>query len=133
MSLSRTIVNFWLDTALLVTFLTYSWTQFVVRFVFPPASAAEGWTLWGRPLDHWNEFSFWVLCLLILEVLVHIMLHWSWVCGVVSSKFLHRKGRQRKWSDGEATLLGVGMLAAVLVLLGVTLGWAILSAQGPLR
>ncbi|MBC8350386.1 MAG: hypothetical protein H8E66_00260 [Planctomycetes bacterium] len=114
------------------TFLLHAWLQFVIRFVFPPASSAAGWSLWGMSLDSFAEFSFWVMCLLALEVLVHIMLHWSWVCGVVSRKILRRKGQNRKWGDGEATLIGVGLLAFVLVLLGSTLGWAILSAHGPM-
>lgn len=95
--MSRTLLNFWLDTTLLALFLAWFWLGFVVRFVFPPGTLAEGWLLWGLTFDQWFEFEFWAACLFALAVLLHIMLHWTWVCGVITSRLIRRH-------DGAASM-----------------------------
>lgn len=130
--MSRTLLNFWLDTTLLVLFLSWLWLAFVVRFVFPPGTLAEGWTLWGLTFDQWFEFEFWALCLFALAVLVHIMLHWTWICGVITSRLLRRRdGTKRQWSDGERTLFGVGLMVVLFNVLGLAFAAAMLMVQRP--
>ena len=53
--ISRTDVNFVLDAALLAVFTVLMGVSAVVRFVFPRASAATGWRLWGHSLDDWCD------------------------------------------------------------------------------
>ncbi len=130
--MQRTLINFWLDVMLLVLFLTGFWTTFVVRFVFPPGTQAEGWHLWGRTYDQWADAQFIISCLFAGAVLVHVMLHWSWVCGVVTSRLLRKKdGKRRKWDDGIRTIYGVGLLVVLLNILGLAFAAAVLTVQGP--
>lgn len=127
-----TIINFWLDAALAVQFLAALWTAFVTRFVFPPPTSAAGWTLWGFTYNQWSELTFVLLCGFGLGVLVHVMLHWSWVCGVAASKLLAwKRGPRRALEDGERTLLGVGLVVVILNVLGGALAYATLTVQGP--
>ena len=131
-SISWTIINFWLDAALGVVFLAGLWTAFITRFVFPPATAAEGWRLWGYNYNQWSDLTFVLTCLLGGGIVVHVMLHWSWVCGVVTGRLLpHRAGKRRSWNDGERTLIGVGMIVLVLGVLGVGFACAMLTVQAP--
>lgn len=125
--LSRTIVNFWLDCLLLVLFLTLSWSSVVLQFVFPPGVQADGWYLWGRDYGWWRQLQFGVLCALALAVLVHVMLHWSWVCGVVSSRVAGTKSRD----DGSRTLWGVGLLILVINVVGLAVAVAALTIERP--
>ena len=106
--LSRTTINFWLDTLLLLLFLILSWVAVVTRFIFPPGPDAAGWKLWGWNYDHWCGLQFAMLCLLGLAILVHVMLHWTWVCGVVANWRGQKKDTGR--DDGSRTLWGVGLL-----------------------
>ncbi len=130
--MSRTIINFWLDLTLLVTFSATAWLTAVLRFVFPPATATAGWTLWGATYEQWFAIQFWAVCLLALLVIIHVMLHWTWVCGVVVSRMLpDRDGKKRQLSDGVRTLYGVGLLVAVLHILGIALFVAGLAIQSP--
>ncbi|MGE0605842.1 MAG: hypothetical protein AB7O62_01860, partial [Pirellulales bacterium] len=64
--LSRTVINFWLDTGLLLVVVALAFESAVLRFVFPRATAAAGWTLWGGNYDDWSRFQFGTLCLLLL-------------------------------------------------------------------
>jgi hypothetical protein len=131
--MSRTIINFWLDCLLLLVFLLLVWISVVLRFVFPSPLASEGWTLWGWTYLQWSVLQFNVLCALVLGVLLHVMLHWSWVCGVVSTRLLRRRqGKKRKPDDGVWTLYGVGLMIVILNVMGLAIAAAALMIRNPI-
>ena len=94
--LSRTVFNFLLDSMLLVVTSVLLFTGAVLRFVFPAPTAAAGWTLWGQGYDAWANFQFMLLAVIALAILLHVMMHWSWVCGVVVTKLLRRSARSER-------------------------------------
>jgi hypothetical protein len=110
--MSRTLINFCLDATLLAITLGVIWTTCVLRFVFPPASRAGGWTLWRVDYDGWSNVQAGLLGVIALAILVHIMLHWNWVCSVIATRLLRRGG---KVDDGIQTLYGVGTLIAFVL------------------
>ncbi len=127
--MSRTVVNFLLDTVLLVAFVLLVWCSVVVRFVFPPGPSATGWKLWGYDFDQWAGLQFSLVGALFVGIVVHVMLHWSWVCGVFASRLSSdRKGRV---DEGLQTIYGVGLLIAVLATIGIGVGAAVLSVRPP--
>ncbi|REJ64844.1 MAG: DUF4405 domain-containing protein [Planctomycetota bacterium] len=132
--LSRTAVNFLLDTFLLLNFVTLLFTTVVVRFIFPLGAAAEGWRLWGLNLGGWLELQFATLAVMTAAVLLHVMLHWNWICGVVTSRLgggqKHKKPVKDR--DGIRTIYGVGLLIMILNVLGVALAIAALMIRSPL-
>ncbi len=87
---SKTLLNFWLDTFLLLNFVTLLYVATVVRFVFPAGTVADDWTLWGFSFDAWSDLQFVLLGILAMGITVHVMLHWPWVCGVLASRLLPR-------------------------------------------
>lgn len=106
----KTLINFWLDTTLLVLFVLQGWMLTVVQVVFPRGSGDQ-WTIWGATALDWLDRLFATFCVFSVGVLLHVMLHWSWVCGTVSTRILGRKARK---DDGTQTLLGVGLLVVLL-------------------
>ena len=127
---SRTMVNFWLDCSLLILFLLLTWFSLILRYVFPPGTQAEGWFLWGRDYQFWCDLQFASLAALALAVLVHVMLHWSWICGVVATR-IRRTGGAAARDDGNRTLWGVGLLIAIIHLIGLGFACALLSVHAP--
>jgi len=113
--MSKTIFNFWLDTLLMVLFLSLAAVSAITQFVFPPPANANGWLLWGATYGHWLSIQFGILCALGLGILLHVMMHWSWVCGVISTKFSRSKQRM---DDGIQTIVGVGLLIVLLHIVG---------------
>jgi len=121
-------VNLLLDAALLVVFTALCFAAVVVRFVFPPGPAAAGWTLWGLDYDAWGGIQFGLVAALAVGILVHVMLHWSWVCNVIASRMAGRGGRV---DDGLQTIYGVGLLIGLLLAVGTALAVAVLTVRGP--
>jgi len=113
---------------LLVLFMAVCFAAVVVRFVFPPGPAAGGWTLWGHDYDAWGGIQFALVAILAGGILVHVMLHWSWVCNVIASRVA---GRGSRVDDGLQTIYGVGLLIGLLVSVGAALAVAVLTVKGP--
>ena len=84
--MSRSVFNFLLDTVLLIAFFVFVWSAVIVRFVFPPGPDAKGWLLWGLDYDQWATIQFAMVAMLALGILLHVMLHWSWVCGILAAR-----------------------------------------------
>ncbi len=114
--LSWTIINFWLDAMLLVNFVVLQWISAILQFVFPAGVDASGWKLWGADVVDWQNYQFVTLCVLSVGILVHVSLHWSWICGVINQKLFQRTIIK---TNGIDTLIGVGVVAAILHLLGI--------------
>jgi hypothetical protein len=127
--MSRTVVNFVLDTILLTIVVTLLFISAVLRFVFPAPTIARGWRLWGHGYDAWANFQFMLLMVVALAVLLHVMLHWSWVCGVIVTKLLRNGERKQKPDEGVQTLWGVGMLIVVVTILGFFVALANLTIE----
>lgn len=128
--MTRAVWNLILDVTLLVAFLLLCWTSLVLRFVFPPGSASAGWLLWGGNYDAWYNFHFGTLAVIALAILLHIMLHWNWVCGILAARVLRKKGAG-KVDDGTQTIWGVVLLIAIFGVLGVALTAAQFSISAP--
>lgn len=129
--MSRTVMNFVLDSVLLLIVLALLFTTAVLRFVFPAPTAAAGWTLWNRGYDAWANLQFVLMAIVALAVLLHVMLHWSWVCGVFVTKLLRGRNAKGKVDDGSQTIWGVGMLIVILTILGLLVAAADLMVKGP--
>ena len=131
--ISTTIINFWLDAFLLVAFLLLCWVSVIVRYVFPVAANSKGWLLWGLSYLAWTDLQFALLCLFAVSVLVHVMLHWTWICGVIENWIRKRRGAttSKAKDSGARTIWGVGLLIVILNMLGFGVAIASLSIQGP--
>lgn len=126
--ISRTIVNFWLDSALLAVLVALGATAVIVQFIFPPGVAARGWTLWGLTYGQWTSIQFAELSVLGIGVLVHVMLHWTWVCSVITRRILRMKELP---DDGIRTIYGVGFLILLLLVSGAVVAAAMLTIRSP--
>lgn len=128
--MTKTDVNYWLDGLLLLLFCLLCWVSVVVRFVFPPGPEALGWRLWGWDYDQWASLQFVLLCILASAIVLHVMLHWSWVCGVTANKFGKRAAATR--DNASRTIWGVGLLIVIFNALGLAVAVAALTIESPL-
>ena len=122
-----TLINFWLDLILLILFLIQAWMFSVLNLVFPRGASA-GWKIWGANALDWSEALFVVFCVFSLGILLHVMLHWGWVCGVATTRFLKRKSRK---DDGYQTVVGVAVLILLIHLLVLGILIALVNLIAP--
>lgn len=127
--LSWSEINLALDTLLLATFVALCAVSVIVRFVFPPGPGAKGWWLWGLDYDAWAGIQFGLLAVFTVGVLVHVMLHWSWVCNVLATRLSSSK--KARVDEGLQTIYGVGLLIVLLNVIGITVAAAWLTIRGP--
>ena len=125
--MTRTLINFILDTALLLTFCALIFSSVIMRFVFPPGPDSKGWHLWNLGYDQWAGVQFAAVAVLALGILVHVMLHWSWVCGVVATRL--GRDKKAKLDEGTQTIYGVGLLILIFNVLGVAIAIAALTIR----
>lgn len=125
---SMTIVNFWLDASLMLVLVALGIVSVIIQFVFPPGISAKGWTLWSLDHTQWTSLQFGLLSVLAVGALVHVMLHWTWVCGVISRRIL---GSNELPDDGIRTVYGVGLLIILLMTSAIAVGIATLTIEMP--
>ncbi len=125
---SKSVVNFWLDMILAAVFVALCSVAAVLQFAFPAASLAAGWTLWGMTYEDVAAVQFGVLCVLAAGIILHVMLHWTWVCGMLTRG---KPEASLRTDDGIRTIVGVGVLIALLHVIGGVLLAAMLSIHQP--
>ncbi len=129
--MSRANINFLVDCLLLLLLLALLWTSLVLRSLFPVPSEAAGWTIWGMDYDAWTRIQFGCMIALALAVGVHLILHWTWICGFVAGKLSRLLGRRVTVSESYRTIYGVIMLMSILTLLIALLVAASMSTRSP--
>jgi len=105
-----TVINFWLDALLLVLFMIQAWMFAVLHVVFPRGAGPE-WTIWGATRLDWSEALFATFCVFAIVIVIHVMFHWAWICGVVATRLFRTRARR---DDGSHTLIGVGLLVLLI-------------------
>lgn len=93
-------------------FLVLAWMLIVIRYVFP--RGVRVWTIWGGAVEDWQDALFGVFCIFSLGIVLHVMLHWDWICATVATRLLGRKAER---DDGTQTLIGVGVLVVAIHLI----------------
>jgi len=129
--LSRTDVNFWLDFVLLLLFLAVCTLSVILEFIFPIGPRADGRLLWGGDYAQWSRICFALLATMAAAVVLHVMLHWTWVCGVVASRLGAKKSGGTQHDDPSRTLWGVGLLIVVINVVGLIVAVAALTIEAP--
>ena len=116
----KTVINFWLDAALLVLFLVLAWEMAILRLAFPKG-AGDRWRLLNHTAADWQDLAFNTFCVFSPGIVLHVMLHWSWIVATIQTRLLNRKATR---DDGSHTMIGVGVLFVLIHLLAGGILWA---------
>ena len=116
----KTLINFWLDSALLILFLVIAWELAVLRFAFPKG-ASERWRLLGHTASDWQDLAFNTFCVFAAGIILHVMLHWQWIVSTIQTRLLHQKATK---DDGSHTMIGVIILFVFIHLVAGGILWA---------
>ncbi|UCD30218.1 MAG: DUF4405 domain-containing protein [Planctomycetota bacterium] len=121
----RSTLNFLVDLVSLLVMMGMIATGLVIRFILPPGTGGlhrhgpgqgRQLLLWGMGRHDWGDIHFWLATILGILLLVHLILHWSWVCVIV------RRLLSAKKTDGTSghsqNLYGAGFVIGLIVIFG---------------
>jgi len=118
----RNMLNFVIDTLALLVMLAMVGTGLVIRYLLPPGSGGrgdgQGLELWNLGRHDWGDIHFWLAMCLIGLAVVHVALHWSWVCGMVRRCVPAGVETTDKPSGRTQNLWGLVFLFAIVLLVG---------------
>ena len=116
----RTTVNFIVDLAAWVAMILLAATGLIVRYALPAGSGGRGGgshlLLWGFGRHDWGALHFWVSIALGALIVLHIVLHWSWVCATTRRHLPSLARWSSSTSKSVQNLCGVGLLCAATLL-----------------
>jgi hypothetical protein len=119
MLMRRSTLNFVIDAASLLVMVGMVATGLVVRFVLPLGtggrhSRGPGKALWGMGRHDWGDVHFWLAVATGLVLLVHVALHWAWVCGTVQ-RLVRPRSPAMSADRTSGSAYGIALLLALLV------------------
>ena len=118
--LRRSILNFLVDILTLLAIFVMIATGLAIRFVLPPGTGGRhgegGLLLWGLGRHDWGDVHFWTSVSLGVLLVIHVALHWSWVCLMVHRLLGGTEAGQL--GAGRRNAYGIGFLLAVVLIFG---------------
>ncbi|MGQ9650064.1 MAG: DUF4405 domain-containing protein [Phycisphaerae bacterium] len=115
--LRRSSLNFLVDSLALLAIFVMIATGLVIRFALPPGTGGRhgkgGLELWGLGRHDWGDVHFWTSVVLGVLLIVHVALHWSWVCMTVKRMLGGTESDQPR--AGRCNACGIVFLLAVLL------------------
>lgn len=121
--MQRLWLNYVVDLLTLLALLAIAGTGLIMRFALPPGSGHVGNVLWGLGRHDWGSVHFWLTVGTAGILVLHVILHWSWVC-TVSNRLLHPRRRVAPPSPSARRAAGVVFLALIA---GVVVGFTYLA------
>ena len=97
--MKRVTLNFIVDLVSFVVFLCLAFTGFIIKFILPPGTGGRGRQLheglgrehiktFGSMSRHeWGDIHFYLAVVFAVLIVVHIILHWSWIKNYFKSLF----------------------------------------------
>ena len=87
--MKRNTWNFVIDVLTLVAFGGLAWIGFLIHYVLPPGhgqgGGGRGLLLWGWNRHDFGRLHFYLAMGMLLLVMVHLWLHWAWVCNTIAN------------------------------------------------
>ena len=112
--MSRNVLNFIVDGLLLLATLALTATGGLMWLILPPGSGHSGQALWGLNRHGWGEVHLYLAIAAIALGLLHVILHWQWVCRTVTQ--MATGSAERTPHKGGRTVYGVLTVIVVAAL-----------------
>ncbi|MBN1652299.1 MAG: DUF4405 domain-containing protein [Deltaproteobacteria bacterium] len=114
----RTEINFWIDLISLFVMLGLATTGGLLYFVLPPGTGHTHF-LFGLGRHDIGRIHFYLAVAGIILLVLHVYLHWTWICCFIGKAFGNAVPSQKK-----RTTWGLVTLCGTIVLLVGGIYWA---------
>ena len=96
----RSTTNFILALVLFLNLLALAFTGYVMKYILPPGTGGVGRILhggsgrginvkelWSMTRHEWGSIHFYLAVMFVVLMIIHIILHWTWIKCYVKSVF----------------------------------------------
>lgn len=111
--MKRNTLNFVIDLVSGLVMLGMIGTGLVIRFVLPPGSGRSR-ILWALGRHEWGGVHFWLAVAAGALLLLHVALHWQWVC-VTLVRIVRPRGEAQGASTSRMARNAAGAVTVVLL------------------
>lgn len=123
--MSRNWLNFVVDLVTALAALNLVFTGLLIYLVMPPGSGHGRLTLLGADRHTWGDVHFWTAVVVLGLVVLHVALHWQWVCTMACR--IAPGGRRGSPNARRRQIAGAMAVLAVVAIVGGAL-WAASAA-----
>jgi hypothetical protein len=124
----RTTLNYVLDGLTAALTLTLVCTGVMMRYALPPGTG-HSLLLWGLSRHQWGDVHFYVAAAFAVVIILHVALHWQWVCVMTRQSLAPRS--QARLSGRTRAIAGAVAMAALALAIG-GLAWVSTGATRPI-
>ncbi len=79
--MKRNTMNYWIDLFTFIVLFEKIWTGLLGHYVLPPGQGRGHYLeLWGLNRHEYGVIHFYLAIAMIVLVVIHVWLHWSWIC-----------------------------------------------------
>ena len=118
--MKRNTLNFVLDIVSLLNLLFLMVSGYVMTYTLPPREGSNVYrSLWGMDRHDWGDWHFWAAVLFVVLMVLHVALHWEWVCLTVGRMFRRGGG-----SPAARNVYGGAFFLAIAAILVGFVWWA---------
>lgn len=122
--MKRNTVNFYIDLASFLVLFALLVTGLLIHYVLPPCGSCSGdvssesreLRLWGYGRHDFGRVHFYLALATASLVIVHICLHWSWVCATCCN-LLGLKGISPQREERYGIVLLLILIVVIIALL----------------
>jgi hypothetical protein len=113
----KNTLNFAVDVITLLVMLTMVATGLVMKYALPPGSGGKGLMLWTLTRHEWGDVHFWLSVAIAALLVLHVLLHWAWVCGTIRRLmgFSQPVGTVRRIRENALAALSLAALCGLVV------------------
>jgi hypothetical protein len=122
--MSKLKLNLVVDLLAYLAMVGLTATGLMMAYVLPPGSVGGGCalTLLGRSRHQWGTIHFYLAVALLGLVLLHLLLHWSWVTNTFGALLAAAKPKKAgAGAGGRFALLGLGAVTVAALVAPFTL------------
>jgi hypothetical protein len=117
----KNTLNFVVDLLALLAMLVMIATGLLIKYVLPPREGSGPHrSLAGMDRHDWGDIHFWAAVALGVLLVLHVVLHWKWVCITVQG-FLRRREEVSVAPVGTRTAYGLAFLGVIAAIVAVFL------------
>jgi len=115
----RSAVNLLIDVITLLVFFAKVWTGCLMHYVLPAGGGrAHTLTLWGMNRHDYGNVHFYLALAMVALIIVHLWLHWPWVCSIMSNLLGAPQPKRFK-----RALYGMTLLLVMVIVTAGSLLW----------